>query len=108
MKIARWFLCFSMTLGTMASAEAAPKAVTKAEKRAAGEAPAISLTDAIVRAVSYAKTNKLDQSRQYIQSAMFNVVTRAWTVTWQVPNAKGGTTWIVIPEAGDITVSYGE
>jgi hypothetical protein len=76
--------------------------------RQAGDAPRTELLAAVAQAQAYAKAHKLDSSRQYLQAAVFDMVARRWTITWQEPNAKGGVTMIEVPEQGAITVQYGE
>jgi len=88
-------------------------AVTKptapaAQPRQAGEAPAIELAVAVANATAFLQAKKISTSRQYLESAVFDKIARRWTITWQVANAKGGTTWVLVPEIGDISVSFGE
>lgn len=76
--------------------------------RGPGEAPAIELFDAVSKAKAFAKSKPIDLSRQYLQSASFDTVKLEWTVVWQVPNAKGGRTDIIVPELGPVTARFGE
>lgn len=81
--------------------------------RAAGDAPALSLEQAVAKARSFAATRKLDLSRQYLQSAVFDFTTstqsgRCWQLTWQTPNAKGGTTFFGVCEDGRLIQTFGE
>ena len=86
-----------------------PAPVTKVAKpRTAGDAPAIELTDEVAQAKAHVQKNKVDVSRAYLQRASFDTVKREWAITWATANAKGGQTFIAVPEAGAITVKYGE
>lgn len=84
------------------------KPVAAPKVRGAGDAPAITLFDAISRAKAYARKNHISFARQYLQSASFDVVERKWDLVWQTPNAKGGRTEIAVIEDGTFTVDYGE
>jgi hypothetical protein len=83
-----------------------PSAPTKLH--GAGHFPAVQLADAVAQATAYARTKQIDLSRAYLQSAGFDPVKRRWSVVWQEPNARGGTTEIRIDESGTIDVQYGE
>ena len=85
-----------------------PPAPAAAKVRGPGEAPMIALADAIVKARAHARGIRLDLTKQYLQRASFNPVTRTWSVAWQLAMAKGGMTEIRIAEAGTIDVVYGE
>jgi hypothetical protein len=103
-------------LGPLATraADAAPSYSTARKRppppppREAGDAPVTSLPDALTRAQAYVRAHKIDTSRQYLQAVTFDFVARRWTVTWQVPRAKGGVTMVLVPEQGEPSVSYGE
>lgn len=82
---------------------------------AAGDGPLIPLEQAIVKAKDHAKAKKVDLSRQYLEAAEFDrngaapkKTGRCWKLRWQVPHAKGGTTFIDVCEDGRIDVSFGE
>lgn len=78
-------------------------------------APQLTMEQAIVKAKDHAKAKKIDLSRQYLEAAEFDrtgaspkTTGRCWKLRWQVPNAKGGTTFIDVCEDGRIDVSFGE
>lgn len=80
-----------------------------------GDAPHLTMEQAIVKAKDHAKTKKIDLSRQYLEAAEFDrggaapkTKGRCWKLRWQMPNAKGGTTFIDVCEDGRIDVNYGE
>ncbi len=80
-----------------------------------GEAPQLSMEQAIVKAKEHAKTKKIDLSRQYLEAAEFDrrgavpkTKGRCWKLRWQLPNGKGGTTFIDVCEDGRIDVNFGE
>ena len=80
----------------------------------AGDAPLLTLEQAVAKAKDHAKEKKV-LSRQYLQSAEFNPMNaapkttgRCWMLRWQVPRAKGGTTFINVCEDGRIDVEFGE
>ena len=81
----------------------------------AGDAPQLTLEQAIAKAKEHAKTKKVDLSRQYLQSAEFDPMSaapkttgRCWKLRWQVPRAKGGTTFMELCEDGRVEVEFGE
>lgn len=81
----------------------------------AGDAPQLSLEQAITKAKAYAATKKVDLSRQYLESVKFNPMgvgsdrtARCWSLVWQVPRAKGGTTFITLCEDGRSEHTFGE
>ena len=81
----------------------------------AGDAPQLTLEQAVAKAKDHAKEKKVELSRQYLQSAEFNPMNaapkttgRCWMLRWQVPRAKGGTTFINVCEDGRIDVEFGE
>lgn len=81
----------------------------------AGDAPQLSMEEAIAKAKAHAKEKKLDLSRQYLEAAEFDrmgaapkTTGRCWKLRWQVPRAKGGTTFIHVCEDGRIDVEFGE
>ncbi len=84
------------------------KPVETATPRQVADAPAIELSTAVASATAFLKTKKISTAGQYLESAVFDKIARHWKITWQVPNARGGTTWVVVPEVGDISVSFGE
>jgi hypothetical protein len=100
----RAHLVLLVLLATVLASAGTPKPV----KRVPGDAPAVVLADAVAQARAYAASNHIDVSKQYLQSAVFEPFKREWTVTWQLANARGGTTYFRIPEDGSITVGYGE
>jgi hypothetical protein len=86
-----------------------------ADPGGAGDAPKLSLEQAIAKAKEHAKDKKVDLSRQYLQSAEFNPTSaapkttgRCWLLRWQVPRAKGGTTFINVCEDGRLELQFGE
>ncbi len=75
----------------------------------------LTLEQAVAKAKEHAKEKKVDLSRQYLQSAEFNPMSaapkttgRCWMLRWQVPRAKGGTTFINVCEDGRVDVEFGE
>ncbi|MDP1916059.1 MAG: hypothetical protein Q8L14_07430 [Myxococcales bacterium] len=81
----------------------------------AGDAPLLTLEQAVAKAKDHAKEKKVELSRQYLQSAEFNPMSaapkttgRCWMLRWQVPRAKGGTTFINVCEDGRVDVEFGE
>jgi hypothetical protein len=84
---------------------AKPAPVSKV--RGPGDAPAVALFDAVEKARAYAKKNHIDLSKQYLQSAGFDVIDREWGIVWQLANAKGGRTEIMVHESGKIRVEEG-
>lgn len=82
---------------------------------AAGDAPQLTLEQAVAKAKAHAKDKKIDLSRQYLESAEFDrlgadpkTTGRCWKLRWQVPRAKGGTTFINVCEDGRVEVQFGE
>ena len=77
-----------------------------------GNAPFIPMSEAITKAETYLKQrNEMPQG--YLQSAVFHpfqmaTQKRGWTITWQVPDVKGGTTFIDVMEDGSFQVRKGE
>jgi hypothetical protein len=94
----------------IAGADPSPsKSAPSASKlRSIGDAPAIELADAITAARDYVRAQKIDVSKDYLQSASFDMVKREWSVVWQRPNTKGGSTEIHVQESGKFEVDYGE
>lgn len=93
-------------VGTLALAE---------PPRGAGDAPRLTLEQALDRARAVAKDKKLDLSRQYLEAVVFDrrgaspsAFGRCWEARWQVPNAKGGSTHIYVCEDDRVEVRRGE
>jgi hypothetical protein len=103
-------ILFAGSLSSLAAAGDPPAKPARAAPvaRRPGDAPAIELSVAVERAKAVLKANKVDTSKQYLQAAAFDFGKRQWTVTWQLPNARGGTTFVIIPEVGEPIVTYGE
>lgn len=90
-------------------------ATALAEPGGAGDAPQLSLEQAVAKAQAHAKAKAIDLSRQYLQAAEFNPggatekgPGRCWALRWQLPRAKGGTTFITVCESGRLDVTFGE
>jgi hypothetical protein len=82
---------------------------------AAGDAPKIELEAAVAKAKRHASAKKIELSRQYLQAAEFDpagaapgATGRCWSLRWQVPRAKGGTTFFTVCEDGRIEHTFGE
>lgn len=111
-----WALVATLFAIPVHSVQAAPqqakpsktKPVEPATPRQVADAPAIELRTAVANATAFLKTKKISTAGQYLESAVFDKIARHWKITWQVPNARGGTTWVLVPEIGDISVSFGE
>lgn len=90
-------------------------AVLQATPGEAGDAPQLAMDEAIARGKAYAKEKKLDLSKQYLEAAEFDRqgatpkgTGRCWKLRWQVPRAKGGTTFITVCEDGRTEATFGE
>ncbi|MDX2010299.1 MAG: hypothetical protein SFW67_08920 [Myxococcaceae bacterium] len=80
-----------------------------------GEAAKVSLEAALVKAKAEATKRKVDLSRQYLKSAVFDDLAaapgthhRCWRLWWQVPRAKGGATFISVCEDDRVDIEFGE
>lgn len=80
-----------------------------------GDRPALSMNEAIHAAQSYLHEQKIDPEKngQYLMAAIFHPFKseqdeRHWEIIWQVPNAKGGTTWVDVYETGKVQLRFGE
>lgn len=101
-----------------------PALVYAAEPLADGAAPAFTLEEALAQARQCAQKQSIAIEGAYLQSVVFSPYRiapgdtmptqevrehgRYWTVTWQIPMAKGGTTYIYVHEDGFCHVSWGE
>jgi len=81
----------------------------------AGDAPKFDLEAAVIKAKRHASEKKIDLSRQYLQAAEFDprgasagASGRCWSLRWQMPRAKGGTTFFTVCEDGRIEHTFGE
>jgi hypothetical protein len=101
---------FLAALAACSQASAAPSSPPppQSQTRGPGEAPAISLPDAVASAQAYVQNHKIDVALAYLQAAVFDAVSRRWVVDWQLPRAKGGLTIIYVAESGKIDAAYGE
>jgi len=86
-----------------------------ADPGGAGDAPQLTLEQAVAKAKDHAMKKKIEFSSQYLQAAEFNPMSaapkttgRCWKLRWQVPRAKGGTTFIDVCEDGRVDVQFGE
>ncbi len=86
-----------------------------AEPGQAGDAPQLSLEQAVTKAKAYAASKKIDLSRQYLEAVAFDPMGvgasrtgRCWSLRWQVPRAKGGTTFFTLCEDGRVEHTFGE
>lgn len=83
--------------------------------RNAGDAPQLTLEQALARAREVARDKKLDLSRHYLEAVVFDrrgasptAFGRCWEARWQVPNVKGGSTSIFVCEGERVEVRHGE
>jgi hypothetical protein len=107
-KLTVLLLAVSLGLATADPSDKPSQPAAPAKVRNPGDAPAIPLADAVAQATAYARKQKIDLSKDYLQSASFDSVQRRWAVVWQRPNAKGGHAEIRVSESGTFDVGYGE
>jgi hypothetical protein len=85
-----------------------PAAPARPALRSVVDPPAIDILEAIQRATAHRKAKQADSASQHIDSARFDIVKRAWTVSWYTPGAKGGVTMVIVPEDGPMSIEHGE
>ncbi len=79
----------------------------------AGDAPRISMEQAVAKAREYVVRKHVRIDKQYLQAAIFHPSTsqangRSWEIIWQMPKARGGTTTVYVLEDDTFRVAFGE